>query len=307
MVARLACVEGVHAALVTPFRPGASEVDLAAALELVDFAACRGVDGIVLLGTTGEFVHLDVAGRLHLAQFAIKRSRLPVTVNVSHSTLEGALALARGAISSGASALLLMPPYFYRYGQEEVEEFYLRFARELGRSVPLLLYNIPLVSTPLHFETAVKLIATGFYAGIKDSSGEVQNFRRLLAVKKQAPFALLAGADAIFPETRAEGGDGVVSGVAGAVPELMAALDRSVRSGGPEEHRDRLTARLLEFLGWCDRLPPSLALKEALAVRGVKTGPPAVPLTAGGQGLLGRFREWFSGWLLLVLKESEGA
>ena len=307
MVAPLASVEGVHAALVTPFRPGSSEVDLAAALELIDFAAGRGVDGIVLLGTTGEFVHLSVEGRLHFTQLAIKRSRLPVTVNASHSTLEGALALARGAVSAGASALLLMPPYFFRYDQSQIEEFYMRFAKEMARSVPLLLYNIPLVSNPLSFETSMRLIATGGYAGIKDSSGDILSFRRMLAVKKQTPFTLLAGADAIYPKTRAEGGDGVVSGVAGALPELVSALDRGIRSGGPDGRRSRLSARLLEFLGWCERFPPPLALKEALSVRGVKAGPPAVPLASEGQDRLAQFREWFRGWLPLVLEESTGA
>jgi len=302
----LASVQGVHAALVTPRRPNANEADLAAALELVDFVAGRGVDGIVLLGTTGEFVHLDVADRLRLTQFAIKRSRLPVTVNVSHSSLEGALALARGAASFGASALLLMPPYFFRYSQEEIEEFYLRFAKELGPAPPLLLYNIPTVSTAIHFETVMRLVATGAYAGIKDSSGRIEDFRKMLAVKRQAPFTLLAGADAIFPETRAEGGDGVVSGVAGALPELMAGLDRAIRLG-EEVKRDRLTARLLEFLAWCERLPPSLALKEALTKRGVKAGPPAVPLAPEGRSRLEQFREWFGGWLPGVLTESKGA
>ncbi len=307
MVAPVASLEGVHAALVTPFREGSGETDLAAALELVDFAAGRGVDGIVLLGTTGEFVHLGIKARLHLAQFAIKRSRLPVTVNVSHSTLEGALELARGAISAGASALLLMPPYFYPYDQVQVEAFYVRFVRELRPGVPLLLYNIPLVSTPLDFATAMRLIAAEGYAGIKDSSGDILNFRRMLAVRKHTPFTLLAGSDAIYAEARAEGGDGVVSGVAGALPELLSALDRSIRSGGPDGARMRLSARLLEFVAWCDGFPPPLAIKAALAVRGLKTGPPAVPLAAEAQERLARFCEWFSGWLPLVLKESEGA
>jgi len=306
VVSGLTSLQGVHAALVTPRRPDANEADLAAALELVDFAAARGVDGIVLLGTTGEFVHLDITDRLHLTQFVIKRSRLPVTVNVSHSSLEGALALARGAASSGASALLLMPPYFFRYAQEEIEEFYLRFAKEVGQSPPLLLYNIPCVSTAIGFETVTRLLATGSYAGIKDSSGLIADFRRMLAIKRQAPFTLLAGADAIFAETRAEGGDGVVSGVAGALPELMAALDRSVLNG-PDQKRGRLSVRLAEFLDWCEKLPPSLALKEALAARGVKTGPPAVPLAPEAQRRLGEFREWFIGWLPRMLQEAQGA
>jgi dihydrodipicolinate synthase/N-acetylneuraminate lyase len=86
----------------------------------------------------------------------------------------------------------------------------------------------------------------------------------------------------------------------------MAGLDRAIRLG-EEEKRDRLTAHLLEFLGWCERLPSSLALKEALTIRGVKAGPPAVPLAPQGRSRLEQFREWFSGWLPVVLTESQGA
>jgi len=92
----LTVIQGVHAALTTPRRPDLSQADLGAALELVDFVSRAGVDGVVLSGSTGEFPHFDIEDRLRLAQFAIRRSRAPVTVNVSHSSLDGALTLARG-------------------------------------------------------------------------------------------------------------------------------------------------------------------------------------------------------------------
>ena len=144
----MAAIRGVHAALVTPRRADTHEIDFGAALELVDFACRSGCDGIVLSGATGEFIHFDIAERLKLMRLAIKRSRVPVTVNVSHSSLEGALALAREALSQGAATLLLMPPYFFPYGQPEIQEFYLRFARAAGSRIPILLYNIPAFTSP---------------------------------------------------------------------------------------------------------------------------------------------------------------
>ena len=81
--------------------------------------------------------------RHRLLSLATKRSRVPVIAGVSHSTLTGALQLADDAIHAGADALMLMPPYFFRYGQGEVEQFYRDFARETRDVVPILLYNIP--------------------------------------------------------------------------------------------------------------------------------------------------------------------
>lgn len=302
----LAVIQGVHAALVTPRRRDRNQVDLGAALDLVDFACHGGVAGVVLLGSTGEFVHFDIEDRIRLAQFAIKRSRTPVTVNVSHSTLDGALTLARAACSDGASSLLVMPPYFFRYNQAEIEEFYLRFARELASGVPLLLYNIPSFTSEIRLDTAMRLLATGLFAGIKDSSGRVDDFRRMQAARQQTAFTLLVGNDRVFAQARAEGADGVISGVACAMPELMLGLERAIRSGDAAK-RSRLQAYLEEFIAWVDYFPFPTGIKEAVALRGPKAGPPAVPLGGEAEARLGEFREWFQGWLPAVLAEAAGA
>jgi 4-hydroxy-tetrahydrodipicolinate synthase len=292
----------MYAALATPRRKDSNAVDLGAELELVDFVCRGGVDGLVLLGSTGEFVHFDIHDRIRLAQFAVKRSRVPVAVNVSHSTLEGALTLARQSVSYGASALLLMPPYFFRYSQADIEEFCMRFAKELGPAVPLLLYNIPAFTNELQFETVMRLLATGLYAGIKDSSGRMDEFRRMNAVKKQAPFNLLIGNDQIFAEARAEGADGGISGVATAVPELLVSLDRAIQTGS-EQKRAGLEARLQQFIAQSERFPFPFAIKEAITLRGIKTGPPAV---VAANEEVEAFREWCRAWLPVVLKETAG-
>ena len=95
---------GVHVAALTPRRPQSAMIDIGAALDLVDYYTSRGVDGITLLGTTGEFMHFDSDDRSRLASMALKRSRVPVMVNVSHSTFDGALRLAEDAIGAGAAS-----------------------------------------------------------------------------------------------------------------------------------------------------------------------------------------------------------
>ena len=68
--------------------PANRRVDLAALLEMVDFLCSAGVDGIVLFGSTGEFVHFETADRARALSLAVKRSRCPVYANVSHSNLQ---------------------------------------------------------------------------------------------------------------------------------------------------------------------------------------------------------------------------
>src|SRR5438067_5323468 len=125
-------VGGIIVAAVTPRRKDGREVDVAAALELIDFLCAAGVSGIALLGSTGEFLNLTFDERVRLAYMAAKRSRVPLLVGVGHSSFHGAVELGREAAGAGAEGLLLMPPYFFRYNQEDIREFYLQFASQIG-------------------------------------------------------------------------------------------------------------------------------------------------------------------------------
>jgi 4-hydroxy-tetrahydrodipicolinate synthase len=286
---------GVIAAAVTPHGKRGDDPDIGATLELIDFLCKAGVQGIALLGSTGEFVNLNFDDRVRLVYLAVKRSRVPVLAGVSHSTLDGALALGREASAAGAAGLLLMPPFFFRYRQPEIREFYLRFA-EMSHGAPVYLYNIPAFTSEIATETAVQLLSTGRFAGIKDSSGGWDNFQALSRYKQEHPYTLLVGHDAIFARARAAGADGVVSGVACAMPELLLALDRAIAQHDGAE-AERLDARLHEFLERIERFPTPVAIKSALAARGIKTGPPPVPLAPETQAALDEFREWFRAWV----------
>jgi len=300
----MATIGGVIAAAVTPRRHG-PEVDLGAVFELVDFLAASGVSGIGLLGSTGEYIHFSLEDRIRMVKLGVKRSRVPVVAGVSHSTFDGAVALAREAADAGAAALLVAPPHFFRYSQEEIRDFYFAFAGEAGR-IPILLYNIPQFASRIEPDTAAELLATGVFAGIKDSSGSWADFVSLAQARETSNFSLLAGHDVMFTPARMAGADGIVSGVASAVPELLVALDRAIACG----KRDlvwRLDARLQEFLRRMCAFAPPVAIREAAAARGIKVGPHAIAPGAAETARLAAFREWFTGWLPGVLKEAENA
>jgi len=288
-------LSGVIAAAVTPHK-GGTEPDIGATLELIDFLCGAGIEGIALLGSTGEFVNLKFDDRVRLVYLAVKRSRVPVLAGVSHSTLDGAVALGCEASAAGAAGLLLMPPFFFRYRQPEIREFYLRFAGAMGRGAPIYLYNIPAFTSGISADTAIQLLSTGRFAGIKDSSGDWDNFEALNGYKREHPYTLLVGHDAIFARARRAGADGVVSGVACAVPELLLALERAIKEHD-EAGVERLDTRLHEFLRRIEPFPTPVAIKAALAARGFKTGAPPVPLAPETQAALEEFQDWFRGWI----------
>ncbi len=257
-------------------------------LDLIDFLCKGGVDAICLLGSTGEFLNVPFADRIRLVHLGVKRSRVPILVGVSHSTLDGAVELASEAVGSGAAGLLLMPPYFFRYGQDDVLQFYLRFREQVPRRTPVFLYNIPQFTNPIYIETVTQLLATGQFAGIKDSSGDRGYFEQLIALKQSTDFTLLCGNDKLARWARASGAEGVVSGCACAVPELVVALDRSPS--------DELEAQLMEFITHIDCFPTPVGVKVAVGLRKLKTGPLCVPLDPTKAAMLEDFKTWFTGW-----------
>src|SRR6478752_5414824 len=91
----------ISVAALTPRRDVGYEADLAAMLELVDFLCAAGVNGIALMGSTGEFLHLSLEDRAHLVKLVVKGSRCPVIAGVTHSSLDGTVMLADQAARAG--------------------------------------------------------------------------------------------------------------------------------------------------------------------------------------------------------------
>jgi dihydrodipicolinate synthase/N-acetylneuraminate lyase len=294
--------DGVYAALATPRRKGSAEPDTAGILDYVDAVAQAGVDGVLLFGSTGEFVHFDIADRIHNLNLAIRRSRVPVLVNVSHSTLDGSALLADDAVERGAAGLLLMPPYFFQYSESDIEEFYLRFADSVEGRVPIYLYNIPPVTNRMSAALALRLLATGLFAGIKDSSGEWEMFDALNRERNNRAFQIFIGNEIIYVRARYAGSSGTISGVTAALPELVVSLDRAIRAG-KKDSVEKLNKRLMEFLNPIQKFPATVAIKQAAVARGWALDHFAVPPGEVNRAELDRYRDWLKDWIPAVLKE----
>jgi len=292
--------------MTTPRRPNTVEADTATLLEYVDAVVRAGIDGLVFFGSTGEFVHFDSEERMRMLCLAIKRSRVPVLVNVSHSTLAGAIQLAENAMDTGASGLLLMPPYFYHYSDEQILEFYWQFSKSLDETVPVYLYNLPFFTDPLSPFVLDRLLSSGKFVGIKDSSADWGLFEHLQNLHANQKFRLLVGSESLFLRASYGGAEGIVSGVAAAIPELMIALDRAIKAG-EKDRAEHLNNRLAEFVGYVNRFPATIAIKQAAVVRGWIVNHVAVPLDKDLAAEVAAFQSWLEHWLPVVLAESKTA
>jgi dihydrodipicolinate synthase/N-acetylneuraminate lyase len=250
---------GPIAAAITP-RNRHEEIDFGAAFELIDFLCRSGVGGIALFTAIGEYASLAADDRSRLLCLAVKRSRAPIYAGIGAATLDGALGLARSARDAGAAGLFLPPPHGFAYGQDDIREFYLQFAAQVEAGPPVYLIASPGLSSTFDPRTAYELIATGHFAGLPDG----------------------------------------VSEIACAVPELVVAQHlhyAGSATGSMRKEAARIDAMLGEFTDWAYQFPPTVAIKTAVALRGIKTGPLPVPLTPEKQRRLEEFRTWFTAWL----------
>lgn len=297
-----AAIAGIHVAAITPRRPREVEVDLGAMLELVDFLGSHAIQGITLFGTTGEFLHFTIEERSRYVQLLAKRSRVPVMVNVSHSTLDGSVLMAEEAAGAGVAAVLLMPPYYFHYPAATLEAIFLQFAERISKWLPVYIYNIPAFTDGLTVETLRRLLSSGLFAGIKDSSGNWATMQELLALKQSQAITVLVGHDTLFATARSAGASGAVSGVACALPELMLALDRAIGTSNADAAKI-LDARVQEFIGRLAGFPVPVGIKAAVEARGIKAGPHSTPLDADLARQLADFQAWFREWLPAIQQE----
>jgi dihydrodipicolinate synthase/N-acetylneuraminate lyase len=288
---------GVIAAALTP-RGKRGDLDFGAAFELTDLLCAARVRGIVWFAPAGEYPAFPLEERTRLLYLAAKRSRVPLYAGVGAVSLDDSLYLAREALCAGVEDLVVPPPHFYQYRQEEIREFYLQFAAQLPSRSPVRIYisNTPSVTSVIEPATAIELLATGRFAGMEDARRPVTADRH----------CWLATDEGTITSARCEGAHGIISAAASAAPELVCALDTALRCGNRDE-AVRLDALLREFHGWMSQFAQPVVLKVAAELRGIKVGPLPVPVSAERLRVLDEFRDWFRNWLPGVKKLSANA
>jgi 4-hydroxy-tetrahydrodipicolinate synthase len=287
--------QGPIAALLTP-RTASGRVDLAAFERLVEFVFERGATGVAVAGGTGEYTALSLEDRRQMHERAVSAAagRGSVIACPGAADLATAVGLAEHALGCGCQAVLLPPPHFYSYSQDDLESFYRHFARSIA--APILLYNLAAFTTPIGTELALRLIeSVPNIIGIKDSSGNLDILEALTSRPGIAACRVL-GHDQVFVEgLRCGYLDAIISGPAGVVPELAAALFKTFEAGDSERF-DALAALFNELVERFGELPyPWMPLWIA-EWRGLFPARFPLPLSAArvaqGQALEAWFRLW---------------
>jgi len=225
-------LEGIIPPLVTPLRDR-DALDAGGLERLVEHVIAGGVQGLFLLGTTGEAPSLSYRLRRQVIMrvCAQVRGRVPVLVGITDTAFVESVDLAHQAADAGADALVLAQPYYFPAGQTELVEYIGHLLPELP--LPLLLYNMPaLTKVWFEIETLRSLGKHPGIVGVKDSSGDLSYYRDLVGLCRERPdWRIFLGPEHLLLESLALGGDGGVSGGANLFPRLFVEAWQAHRDG----------------------------------------------------------------------------
>jgi 4-hydroxy-tetrahydrodipicolinate synthase len=142
----------------------------------------NGADGMVVLGTSGEFPSFSMAERKLIAETALKdKLGLNVIVGPGTSNAPETIELARHAEDHGADGLLVIPPFYYNDPETEPLTRYYSMLFDQVR-IPINLYHIPGVSeAPVSIQLLRNLQHYPNLAGIKDSTGNMAGYAQFVA------------------------------------------------------------------------------------------------------------------------------
>ena len=219
--------------MATPIAADGYGVNTAVIPTLVDFLIGHGVKGLFAGGSTGEGIALELAERqkLHAATVEAVNGRVPVLVHVGALRTDHALTLSRHAEAIGADAIAAMTPYFYNLDDDSLAVYFQEIAAA-APNTPLIVYDIPQLAvngvSPALLARLGRDIPT--LAGIKSSRADAAQVRNLLDARPERIVAL-AGNEPIALGLLALGMDGLLSGLATAVPEPLVALTQAVAAG----------------------------------------------------------------------------
>jgi 4-hydroxy-tetrahydrodipicolinate synthase len=213
---------GSMTALVTPIRDG--EFDERAFRELIEFQIGAGTDGLVPCGTTGESATLSHEEHDRVVEICVQAAagRVPVIAGAGSNSTREALRLTRHAKEVGASAALLITPYYNKPTQEGLYRHFAHIAERVD--IPIVLYNVPgRTGVNLLPETVARLASVANIVAIKEATADLRQASRIIELCGER-ITLISGDDFTVLPLLSIGGKGVISVVSNIAPALMARL-----------------------------------------------------------------------------------
>ena len=173
---------GSYTVTITPFTEGGSTIDYGGWARFLDWQLDCGVPGIIILGTTGEFLTISDDERGEFVERTVKHiaGRIPVLVGTMNAYTPNAVRYSRQAQDLGADGLMIIPPYYYKPTEDEIFNYYRAICEAVD--LPIMLYNNPFTS---NVDMSAKLVGRltksfGQIRYIKEASQRIERVHDII-------------------------------------------------------------------------------------------------------------------------------
>lgn len=266
---------GVCTALVTPFLQ--DSVNYPMLEQLLRRQAEAGVSAVVICGTTGESATLTDEEKLAMFRFA--RACAPedmcIIAGTGSNSTAHAIALSQQAQEAGATALLVVSPYYNKATPQGLYRHYAAIAESVH--IPVILYNVPSrTGVDIPVEVYKKLSAIANIAGVKEASTDIRKIARIRALCP-SEFAVWCGNDDLVVPALSLGAKGLISVVSNIEPEMTNAMVNAALDGDFDTAA-ALQLSLLPLISALFAEVNPIPVKAAMALIGYDCGSCRMPL-----------------------------
>ena len=267
---------GAATAIITPFRNG--EIDYEAFGRLIDWQIEKGIDAIVVCGTTGEASTLTDDEHREAIRFAVEKvgGRVPVIAGTGSNDTAYAIELTQYACEVGADAILLVTPYYNKATQKGLIASFTAVADVSTK--PIILYNVPSrTGCNILPATAAVLAEHPNIVAIKEASGNISQIAELASLVRGKMDIYSGNDDQIVP-VLSLGGKGVISVLSNLMPYETSQICHKFLSGDVEASA-AIQLDLLPLVNalFCEVNP--IPVKAAMAAMGYGENSLRLPLT----------------------------
>ena len=271
---------GLYTALITPFYPDGS-LNEEGLKNNIRFQLTAPVDGIVILGTTGEAPTLLMQEKEHIIKIAREETigRCHLMVGTGCNSTQQTIENTRMAKDMGADSVLVVTPYYNKPTQEGLYQHYTTLAHPV--EIPILVYNVQgRTGVNLQTETLKRLSMIEQIIGVKEASGNmIQMMEVIENILSQRPnFSILSGDDALAYPLITLGGHGVISVLSNLLPAEMKELCNLTLNHQYTEARS-LHFKLLPLMRNLFIETNPIPIKAAMNLCGYAAGPCRLPLS----------------------------
>ena len=257
---------GMATAMVTPMHADGS-VDFEALGRFIDFQLASGINALVAVGTSGESATLEPSEQKEVIRFTVERvaGRVPVIAGTGTNNTAHVLENTKNACQVGASAVLVVTPYYNKATQSGLIAHFTAIAD--ASDVPVILYNVPgRTGCNLLPKTVAVLAEHPNIAAIKEATGNMAQMVELRALCGDK-LDIYSGEDALTVPMMAMGAKGTISVLSNVVPrEAVAMTDASL--AGNFQEAARLQCKLLKLTNALFSQVNPIPVKAAVSAMG---------------------------------------